>query len=97
MLLKFAYDDFIADRKFKITTQANISTYKYVVKPFVDYCLEEGAINIEDVTRIHLKQFLIINQQKNKKPHTINTIILRVRAFFNYLEEEEGIIIAALT
>lgn len=88
MLLKFAFEDFIADRKFNNTTEANIVSYRYMIKPFIEYCIDEGAINIEDVTRIHFKNFLIIAQQQNKKPHTINTIILRTKAFFNYCVEE---------
>ena len=88
MLLKFAFDDFIADRRFNNTTEANISSYKYMIKPFIEYCIAEGAVNIEDVTRSHFKNFLIDAQQKNKKPHTINTIILRTKAFFNYCVDE---------
>lgn len=88
MLLKFAYDDFIADRKFNNTTQANINSYKYMIKPFIEYCIDEGAINVEDVKRNHLKNYLVMCQQQNKKPNTINTIILRAKAFFNYLVDE---------
>ena len=75
MLLKFAFDDFIADRKFNNTTQANINSYKYMVKPFIDYCINEGVINVEEVTHNHFKNYLMICQQQNKKPNTINTII----------------------
>lgn len=88
MLLKFAYDDFIADRRFNNTTQANINSYKYMIKPFIEYCIDEGAINVEDVNRNHLKSYLVMCQEQNKKPNTINTIILRAKAFFNYLVDE---------
>ncbi|WP_285395262.1 phage integrase SAM-like domain-containing protein [Lysinibacillus sp. fls2-241-R2A-57] len=88
MLLKFAFDDFIADRRFNNTTDSNINSYKYLIKPFVDYCLKEGAVNVEDVTRNHFKNYLIIAQQHNKKPNTINTIILRPKAFLNNCVEE---------
>ena len=81
MLLKFAYDDFIADRRFNNTTEANINTYKYMIKPFIDYCIEEGVVNVEDMTRSHFKNYLTMAQQQNKKPNTINTIILRTKAF----------------
>ena len=88
MLLKFAFDDFIEDRKFNNTTESNISSYRYMVKPFIEYCVENGAINVEDVTRQHLKSYLMQYQQKGRKSNSINTIILRVKAFFNYLVEE---------
>lgn len=88
MLLKFGFEDFIADRRFNNTTESTINTYKYMIKPFINYCIDNGAINVEDVTRNHLKNYLVECQQQNKKPHTINTIILRAKAFFNYLVEE---------
>ncbi len=88
MLLKFAFDDFIADRRFNNTTESNIKSYKYMIKPFIDYCIEEGAVNVEDVTRSHFKNYLIMAQKQNSKPNTINTIILRGKAFFNYCVEE---------
>ncbi|WP_042472715.1 tyrosine-type recombinase/integrase [Bacillus ndiopicus] len=91
MLLKFAFEDFIADRKFNNTTEGNINTYRYMVKPFIDFCIENGAINVEDVTRNHLKTYLMEYQQKGKgrKANSINTIILRVRAVWNYFIEEK--------
>lgn len=91
MLLKFAFEDFIADRKYQNTSDSNIASYRYMVKPFIDHCIDEGVINVEDVTRVHFKNFLIMAQQQNKKPHTINTIILRTKAFFNYCVEENYI------
>ena len=91
MLLKFAFEDFIADRKFNNTTESNIKSYQYMIKPFIEYCIDEGAVNVEDVTRVHFKNYLIMAQQQNKKPHTINTIILRTKAFFNYCVEENYI------
>lgn len=89
MLLKFAYEDFIADRRFKNTTEANIQNYKQLLLPFVEFCHSKGAINIEDVRPSHLKEYLLICQENGNKPNTINTKIMRIRAFFNYLVEEK--------
>lgn len=88
MLLKFAYEEFIADRRFKNTTDSNIKSYHYMLKPFIEYCIDEGVINVEDVTHNHLRNYLIMCQQQNRKPNTINTIILRAKSFFNYLVDE---------
>ena len=51
MLLKFAYQDFLADRKFKNTTQVNIGNYERTLGLFIEYCLELGVINIEEVAQ----------------------------------------------
>jgi len=89
MLLKFAYEDFIADRRFNNTTKANVQNYRYLLYPFIEYCLEKGVINVEDVTHIHLRDYLMQCQERGNKPNTINSIILRIRAFYNYLVDEK--------
>ncbi|MEK4487357.1 tyrosine-type recombinase/integrase [Psychrobacillus sp. FSL H8-0484] len=89
MLLKFAYQDFLADRKFKNTTQTNIKNYEMTLGQFIKYCLEQGVINIEEVGQNHVRNYLLDCQERGNKPSTINTKILRIRAFFNYLLEEK--------
>lgn len=89
MLLKFAYEDFIADRRFKNTTEVNIQNYKQLLLPFVEFCQAKGAINIEDVRASHFKEYLLVCQENGNKPNTINTKIMRIRAFYNYLVEEK--------
>lgn len=68
MLLKFAYEGFIADRRFKNTTEVNIKNYRQLLLPFVEFCLSKGTINIEDVRPSHLKEYLLICQENGNKP-----------------------------
>jgi len=89
MLLKFAYQDFLADRKFKNTTETNIKNYEMTLGQFIKYCLEQGVINIEEVGHQHVRNYLLDCQERGNKPNTVNTKILRIRAFFNYLTEEK--------
>lgn len=89
MLLKFAFQDFIADRKFKNTTKANIRNYQTLLGEFVNYCIERGLLNVNDITHTHIKNYLVWCQEKGNNATTINTKLLRIRAFFNYLVEEE--------
>lgn len=89
MLLKFAYEDFIADRRFKNTTERNIGNYRQLLYPFINYCLEQGILNVEDVKYSHLRDYLMQCQSNGNKPSTINTKLQRIRAFYNYLIEEK--------
>lgn len=89
MLLKFAYEDFIADRRFKNTTEKNIKNYHQLLKPFIEYCVAKGLNNVEDVRHSHIRDYLLECQQKGNKPSTINSKIQRMRAFYNYLLEEK--------
>lgn len=92
MLLKFAYEDFITDRKFKNTTEVNIKNYQRLLLPFVEYCISKGAMNVEQVTPSHLKEYLLMCQTCGNKPNMINTKIMRIRAFYNYLVEEKYVV-----
>jgi integrase/recombinase XerD len=89
MLLKFAYEDFIADRRFKNTTEKNIKNYHQLLKPFIEYCIVKGLNNVDDVRYSHIRGYLLECQQKGNKPSTINSKIQRMRAFYNYLLEEK--------
>nr|WP_084362136.1 tyrosine-type recombinase/integrase [Robertmurraya korlensis] len=91
MLLKFAYQDFLDDRRFRNTTKTNIKNYEMLLGKFVDYCIENQVVNAEEVTYSHVRQYLLNCQEKGDKASTINTKLLRIRAFLNYLVECEVI------
>jgi integrase/recombinase XerD len=91
VLLKFAYQDFLDDRKFKNTTKTNIKNYEMLLGKFVDYCIVNQVVNVEDITYSHVRQYLLQCQEKGDKPSTINTKLLRIRAFLNYMVECEVI------
>ena len=91
MLLKFGYKDFLDDRRFNNTSKANIKNYEHLLGKFIDYCTENEVTNVEDITVNHVKQHLLYCQEKGDKPGTINTKLLRIRAFLNYMVECEVI------
>jgi integrase/recombinase XerD len=88
VLLKFAYQEFIEGRIFKNTTKVNIQNYKVLLGGFVDYCLENNLLNVEEIKTIHVKGYLRHCQAKGNSANTINTKLQRIRAFFNFLKEE---------
>jgi integrase/recombinase XerD len=91
VLLKFAFQDFLDDRKFKNKTKKNIRNYQTLLGEFVNYCIEHGIVNVEDITYSHARQYLLECQEKGNKPGTINTKLMRIRAFLNYMVECEVI------
>ncbi|MBA9029169.1 phage integrase SAM-like domain-containing protein [Peribacillus huizhouensis] len=88
MLLKFAYQDFIDDRKFKNTTKVNIQNYKVLLGGFIDYCHENKILNVEEIESRHVKRYLMYCQSQGNSANTINTKLHRIRAFLNYMVEE---------
>ncbi|BBU38086.1 tyrosine recombinase XerC [Aeribacillus pallidus] len=91
MLLKFAYQDFLEDRRFKNTTKMNIRNYEMLLGEFINYCINNEILNVEDITTSHIRQYLLECQQNGNQAGTINTKLLRIRAFFNYCVESEYI------
>jgi integrase/recombinase XerD len=91
MLLKFGYQDFLDDRRFKNTTKINIRNYETLLSGFVNYCIEKEVVSVEDITYSHVRQYLIECQERGNKAGTINTKLLRIRAFLNYMVECEVI------
>ena len=91
MLLKFAYQDFLDDRRFKNTTKTNIKNYEMLLGKFVDYCIENQVVNVEDITYSHVRPHLLKCQEKGDKASTINSILLRICAFLNYMVDCEVI------
>lgn len=89
MLLKFAYLDFLDDRRFKNTTKANIKNYEMLLGKFIDFAIENQVVNVEDITYSHVRQYLLNCQEKGDKASTVNTKLLRIRAFLNYMVECE--------
>jgi integrase/recombinase XerD len=91
MLLKFAYQDFLDDRIFKNTTQKNIRNYKTMLGEFVQYCISHEVVRVEDITYNHVRQHLVECQERGNKAGSINTKLMRIRAFLNYMVECEVI------
>jgi len=91
LLIKFAYQDFIEDRKFKNTTPKNISNYTVLLGEFINHCHENEVVNVEDITFPFIKKYLQGCQKRGNKPGTINSKLQRIRSFLNYMLECEVI------
>lgn len=89
MLVKFAFQDFLQDRKFKNTTKSSIQNYKVLLGGFIEYCQRIDILNVEDITSNHVKGFLIECQEKGNGASTLNTKLSRIRTFLNYMVEEK--------
>ncbi|MGF7014434.1 integrase/recombinase XerD [Ornithinibacillus bavariensis] len=64
MLLKFAFQDFLDDRRFKNATKTNIRNYQTLLGEFINYCIDNGVVNVGDINYSHIKQYLWECQEK---------------------------------
>lgn len=88
-VIKFAYQDFGEDGCFKNTNNTNIKIYEMLLGKFVGYCIENQVVNAEEINYSHVRQYLLNCHEKGDKAGTINTKLLRIQAFLNYLVECE--------
>lgn len=56
---------------------------------FIEYCHSQQIVNVEDITKRTVKSYLRDSANRGNKPNTINTKILRIKAFFNHLVKEK--------
>ncbi|WP_338592045.1 site-specific integrase [Paenibacillus sp. Y5S-9] len=82
MLLKFTFQDFLDDRKFKNTTKVNIRNYQTMLGEFFDYCNENQIMNVEDITSSTIRSYLLKCQDKGNNAGTINTKLMRTKSIF---------------
>lgn len=90
MLLKFAVQDFLEDRRFKNLSPSTVNGYELFFQMFENYCLEKEIIDIDEITANTIKGFLLyLKNDKKNNPTSINTKLKNLKTFFNYLEQEE--------
>jgi integrase/recombinase XerD len=89
-LLKFSIQSFIADREYKNLSSNTIKAYQIELNTFHAYCISKEMINVKDITQAFVKQYLIYCQtERGNNPTTRNTKLRTIKAFFNYLQDEE--------
>lgn len=88
MLLKFVYQDFMDEQEFRNLSEANKKNHRQLLKPFIDDCIKQGIVNVEDISTTTVKRYLTESQRNGNKPGTINTKLMRIRTFLNFCVEE---------
>ncbi|NIK78723.1 site-specific recombinase XerC [Paenibacillus castaneae] len=66
-MLKFAYQDFLDDRRFKKTTEKNIRNYQTMRGKLIAYCSKHEVVSMKDITYNHVRQQLMECQERGNK------------------------------
>lgn len=92
MLLKFSIQDFKDDREFQNLSIQTIKTYEVILTEFQRFCVDKEVLNVEEVTNSVVKAYLLYCMKvKLNNPVTINTKIKNLKAFFNYMVNNDFI------
>ncbi|MEA4999874.1 MAG: tyrosine-type recombinase/integrase [Candidatus Limiplasma sp.] len=92
MLLMDAAKEFIFDCKVRKLSEATIYGYQKQIEYLVKYI--ETNYNIktaEAVKSVHIKQFLLMMEERGRKPQYINDLLKVYKVFFKYCAQEEHI------
>lgn len=89
MLLEDLIKEYIYEIKTRNYTDRTIKGYRNNILKFQKYVSEEfNLIEIEEITHIHIKQYLSYLQKKGLTPVYINTILKNIRSFYKYCYKE---------
>lgn len=90
MFIEDLLKEFKFDLQIKNYSSRTIETYIYNSNQLVKYLAKHHEINeIEEVSTVHVKKFIVFQQNIGNKATYINSLIKSLRAFYTYLVAEE--------
>lgn len=85
MILSDVLKEFLFEIKIRSYSPRTMKGYKNNNALFHNWLSHEyGIIELEEITHLHIKQYLTYLQQKGRKPTYINSILKNIRSFFEY-------------
>lgn len=92
MLLKFAFQDFLDEKELQNLSSKTISGYKILFREFNKFIVQEGIVDVNEITQPIIKSYLVYCRKKRRNnPVSVNTKLKNLKAFFNHLVEQEYI------
>ena len=90
MLLKFAIEDFKADREYRNLSVRTIEGYIMTLLELQTYCAGQELLNVHDIRQSTIKSYLLWCQKERKNNATTrNSKLHSIKIFFNYLQQSE--------
>ena len=89
MLLKFAIQEFLTEKRYENLAKPTIQTYEFTFRHLERFFLSQGLELIEDITPLHCKRYIRYCMDTGDKPTTINNRIKRAKTLWNWCVSEE--------
>lgn len=90
MILKYCIKEFIDEKKFQNISPKTLRNYSETLKQFYSFAVEKEIIEVTDITPRVIKSYLnYCRDERNNNPVSLNSKLLILKVFFNYLEHEE--------
>ena len=88
MTIREAFDDFMFEQRVRNNSPATITFYSSALSSFVDW-VSRSAANVGELTIKQYKDYIIFLSSSGIKSTSVNTNLRAVKAFYNYLIDEE--------
>ena len=89
LLMKGLVQEFIFDCKVRNLAPRTIHNYEKQLNYFTRYLKEaQGVEDLEDLRPIHIKQFIVMLQNKKNKPSYVNDLLKAIKCLCSYAFEE---------
>lgn len=91
MKLQESVEYFLTEQELRGNTQKTVRGYKLFLGIFVEYLSTQGIDEVESVSLVSVNKFHmhLRNKERKLKPTTIHTYLRHVRAFLNFLYQED--------
>ena len=90
MLLKDLSEEFKFNCQCRKLSEKTTNNYNKQIHYLLNYLEDECAVTqVEDVKPQQIKHFLLMMQNKGRKPQYINDLLKAFKCFFKYLQDEE--------
>ena len=89
MFMKDAMVEFDLECKVRRLAKSTINNYGKHLSYLLHYLEEQEITRLEDISRVHIKQFLLIKEEQGCKPQYINDLLKVFKTFFRYCVDEE--------
>ena len=88
MTIREAFDDFMFEQRVRNNSPATITFYSSALSSFVDW-VSRSAANVGELTIKQYMDYIIFLSSSGIKSTSVNTNLRAVKAFYNYLIDEE--------
>lgn len=91
MTLREAFDLFMYEQRFRNNSEATIKYYSVYLGEFLEWLASADITEVEQLTIKEYKDFAVYLTGKDLKAVSVNTKLRSVKAFYNFLIDEEKI------
>ena len=89
MLILDAMEEYCLDCKIKRYSPRTVKNYRELIKLLTRWLEEECKITeLEAIRPTHLKRFVLVQEEKGRKPHYINDLLKTYKVFLKYCVQE---------